>query len=150
MSATESKPHENESQEELNINIETIDRANTNEPNLKDADDETAEGHDGGAEEGTGGAFNPETGEINWDCPCLGGMAHGPCGEEFKRAFSCFVYSEEEQKGVDCIEFFKEMQDCFREHPEIYKDDIVDDDEEIVEQETEFIDEIDDSMLTKG
>jgi len=24
------------------------------------------------------GAFNPETGEINWDCPCLGGMAHGP------------------------------------------------------------------------
>jgi hypothetical protein len=23
-------------------------------------------------------AFNPETGEINWDCPCLGGMAHGP------------------------------------------------------------------------
>ena len=25
--------------------------------------------------------------EINWDCPCLGGMAHGPCGEEFKAAF---------------------------------------------------------------
>jgi len=24
------------------------------------------------------GAFNEETGEINWDCPCLGGMAHGP------------------------------------------------------------------------
>jgi intermembrane space import and assembly protein 40 len=33
------------------------------------------------------GAFNPETGEINWDCPCLGGMAHGPCGEEFKAAY---------------------------------------------------------------
>lgn len=27
---------------------------------------------------GQEGAFNPETGEINWDCPCLGGMAHGP------------------------------------------------------------------------
>lgn len=53
------------------------------------------------------GAFNPETGEINWDCPCLGGMAHGPCGEEFKAAFSCFVYSKEEPKGVDCIEKFK-------------------------------------------
>lgn len=53
------------------------------------------------------GAFNPETGEINWDCPCLGGMAHGPCGEEFKAAFSCFVYSNEEPKGVDCIEKFK-------------------------------------------
>lgn len=60
------------------------------------------------------GAFNPDTGEINWDCPCLGGMAHGPCGEEFKSAFSCFVYSTAEPKGVDCIEKFKTMQDCFR------------------------------------
>lgn len=53
------------------------------------------------------GAFNPETGEINWDCPCLGGMADGPCGEEFKAAFSCFVYSKEEPKGMDCIEKFQ-------------------------------------------
>lgn len=52
-------------------------------------------------------AFNPETGEINWDCPCLGGMAHGPCGEEFKAAFSCFVYSKEEPKGIECIDKFK-------------------------------------------
>jgi len=66
------------------------------------------------------GAFNPETGEINWDCPCLGGMAHGPCGEEFKAAFSCFVYSTEEPKGMDCIDKFKGMQDCFRKYPEVY------------------------------
>ncbi|KAK2802647.1 hypothetical protein FQN50_007255 [Emmonsiellopsis sp. PD_5] len=66
------------------------------------------------------GAFNPETGEINWDCPCLGGMAHGPCGEEFRTAFSCFVYSKEEPKGIECVEKFKGMQDCFRLHPEIY------------------------------
>ncbi len=52
-------------------------------------------------------AFNPETGEINWDCPCLGGMAHGPCGEEFRAAFSCFVYSNEEPKGIECIDKFK-------------------------------------------
>lgn len=58
-------------------------------------------------EAGQEAAFNPETGEINWDCPCLGGMAHGPCGEEFKAAFSCFVYSEEEPKGIDCIEKFQ-------------------------------------------
>lgn len=58
-------------------------------------------------EAGQEGAFNPETGEINWDCPCLGGMAHGPCGEEFKTAFSCFVYSTEEPKGMDCIEKFQ-------------------------------------------
>ncbi|KAF8465565.1 hypothetical protein BDZ91DRAFT_659180 [Kalaharituber pfeilii] len=66
------------------------------------------------------GAFNPETGEINWDCPCLGGMAHGPCGEEFKSAFSCFVHSTEEPKGMDCIDNFKTMQDCFRKFPEVY------------------------------
>ncbi|RPB11778.1 hypothetical protein P167DRAFT_546077 [Morchella conica CCBAS932] len=60
------------------------------------------------------GAFNPETGEINWDCPCLGGMAHGPCGEEFKAAFSCFVFSTEEPKGVDCVDRFKGMQACFQ------------------------------------
>lgn len=71
-------------------------------------DGEGAEGIEGLEEEaGQQGAFNPETGEINWDCPCLGGMAHGPCGDEFKEAFSCFVYSTEEPKGVECIEKFK-------------------------------------------
>ncbi|KAI1738615.1 hypothetical protein F4680DRAFT_424443 [Xylaria scruposa] len=75
------------------------------------------------------GAFNPETGEINWDCPCLGGMAHGPCGEEFKAAFSCFVYSTEEPKGMDCIDKFQHMQDCFRLHPEVYSDELAEDDE---------------------
>ncbi|KAI1128994.1 hypothetical protein F5Y10DRAFT_239300, partial [Nemania abortiva] len=75
------------------------------------------------------GAFNPETGEINWDCPCLGGMAHGPCGEEFKAAFSCFVYSKEEPKGMDCIDKFQHMQDCFRLHPEVYGDELADDEE---------------------
>ncbi|KAI9894030.1 MAG: Oxidoreductase [Vezdaea aestivalis] len=79
------------------------------------------------------GAFNPETGEINWDCPCLGGMAHGTCGEHFKEAFSCFVYSTEEPKGMDCIEKFKNMQDCFREHPDEYPVDDEEDDEEEVD-----------------
>jgi hypothetical protein len=73
-------------------------------------------------------AFNEETGEINWDCPCLGGMAHGPCGETFKAAFSCFVYSKEEPKGKECLDKFRGMQECFREHPEIYGN-LVDDDE---------------------
>ena len=80
-----------------------------------------AEGH---SEEqgGGGGAFNPVTGEINWDCPCLGGMAHGPCGMQFREAFSCFVFSEKEPKGIECVEKFKAMQDCFREHPDVYAD----------------------------
>ncbi|TDZ49684.1 Mitochondrial intermembrane space import and assembly protein 40 [Colletotrichum trifolii] len=75
------------------------------------------------------GAFNPETGEINWDCPCLGGMADGPCGEEFKAAFSCFVYSKEEPKGIDCIEKFQGMQTCFRKYPEVYGAELADDEE---------------------
>ena len=81
------------------------------------------------------GAFNEETGEINWDCPCLGGMAHGPCGEQFRAAFSCFVYSKEEPKGVECIDHFKTMQNCFREHPEIYGAEL--DDDEVAEVQAE-------------
>ncbi|KZT26793.1 hypothetical protein NEOLEDRAFT_1177373 [Neolentinus lepideus HHB14362 ss-1] len=80
--------------------------------------------------ESSGGAFNPVTGEINWDCPCLGGMAHGPCGLQFREAFSCFVFSEQEPKGIDCIEKFKLMQDCFREHPDVYGEDIMADDDD--------------------
>ncbi|GAA5970055.1 hypothetical protein JCM3765_004766 [Sporobolomyces pararoseus] len=79
-------------------------------------------------------AFNPETGEINWDCPCLGGMADGPCGEDFKSAFSCFVYSEAEPKGVDCVEKFRKMQECFRKHPDIYGNDSDDLDDEDAEE----------------
>lgn len=75
-------------------------------------------------EESVESAFDERTGEINWDCPCLGGMADGPCGEEFKKAFSCFVFSEAEPKGIDCIEHFKHMQDCFRRHPDVYADEI--------------------------
>ncbi|KAI8351319.1 hypothetical protein B0O80DRAFT_456258, partial [Mortierella sp. GBAus27b] len=75
-------------------------------------------------------AFNPETGEINWDCPCLGGMAQPPCGETFKEAFSCFVFSTSEPKGMDCIDKFKALQECFREHPEVYADQLNDDDDD--------------------
>ncbi|KAH9894831.1 hypothetical protein C8Q73DRAFT_790028 [Cubamyces lactineus] len=83
-----------------------------------------------GESSGGGGAFNPQTGEINWDCPCLGGMAHGPCGMQFREAFSCFVFSEAEPKGIDCVEKFKAMQECFREHPNVYGDEIMRDDED--------------------
>lgn len=62
------------------------------------------------------------SGEINWDCPCLGGMAYGPCGEEFRAAFSCFVYSKAEEKGIDCLEEFQTMQDCMEQHPDVYHD----------------------------
>lgn len=73
-----------------------------------------------------------ENGEINWDCPCLQGMAYGPCGEQFKAAFSCFHYSEADPKGSDCIPQFRDMQECFMRYPEIYgKDDELDEDDSI-------------------
>ncbi|KAG5459294.1 MAG: hypothetical protein BJ554DRAFT_318 [Olpidium bornovanus] len=91
--------------------------------------DKGADGDDDGEGSGAeGGAYNPETGEINWDCPCLGGMANGPCGEQFKAAFSCFVYSTSEPRGVDCVDRFRAMQDCFKEHPEAYASHLTDDD----------------------
>lgn len=62
-------------------------------------------------------------GEINWGCPCLGGMAVGPCGIEFREAFSCFHYSEAEPKGSDCFEKFAEMQQCMKDYPTLYDQD---------------------------
>lgn len=59
-------------------------------------------------------------GDINWNCPCLGGMATGPCGVEFREAFSCFHYSEAEPKGSDCFDNFQTMQDCFAKYPTVY------------------------------
>ncbi len=59
-------------------------------------------------------------GDINWNCPCLGGMASGPCGQQFKDAFSCFHYSKEEIKGSDCVENFQSMQECMQKYPELY------------------------------
>lgn len=67
----------------------------------------------------TGGAVGPD-GEIDWDCPCLGPMTKPPCGDVFKTAFSCFVNSESEIKGSECIEQFKAMRECVGQHPEVY------------------------------
>ena len=61
-----------------------------------------------------------EDGSINWNCPCLGGMATGPCGPEFREAFSCFHYSEADPKGSDCYEQFRTMQECMAQHPSLY------------------------------
>lgn len=63
-----------------------------------------------------------DTGEINWDSPSLGNLTHGPCGEEFRVAFSCYVYSAMDPKGSECSEKFQLMQSCFMKHPDYYSD----------------------------
>merc|ERR1712098_959825 len=74
----------------------------------------------GEPEEHPPGLIQPN-GEINWNCPCLGGMAVGPCGVEFREAFSCFHYSEADPKGSDCIEKFSDMQNACRVIPNCLK-----------------------------
>ncbi|KAJ8793196.1 hypothetical protein J1605_000191 [Eschrichtius robustus] len=59
-------------------------------------------------------------GDINWNCPCLGRMASGPCGKLFNVAFSCFRYSMEDVKGSDCIDQFRAMQGCMQKYPDLY------------------------------
>ncbi|XP_022911793.1 mitochondrial intermembrane space import and assembly protein 40 [Onthophagus taurus] len=68
-------------------------------------------------------------GDINWNCPCLGGMATGPCGVEFRKAFSCFHHSTAEPKGSDCFDLFKTMQTCMRKFPALYSKDMGEDDD---------------------
>ena len=101
------------------------DRADENAygdgPSFEEKEEEEGEGEEGEESSSSGSAaFDPVTGKINWDCPCLGGMAYGPCGMQFREAFSCFIFSEQEPKGIDCVEMFKAMQDCFRENPDVY------------------------------
>ncbi|CCE72606.1 Piso0_000193 [Millerozyma farinosa CBS 7064] len=112
------------------VETKTGDDSNKDRSAAKSGQEDSQEG-----DESAGGAaaYNPETGEINWDCPCLGGMAHGPCGEEFKEAFACFVYSETEPKGIDCIKKFENMRTCFKQHPEHYKEELYDD--EVAEEQ---------------
>lgn len=47
-------------------------------------------------------------------------MASGPCGTDFKDAFSCFHYSTEELKGSECLEQFRAMQECMQRYPDLY------------------------------
>jgi len=65
------------------------------------------------------GVINDD-GSVNWSCPCLGGMATGPCGLEFREAFSCFHYSKADPKGSDCLGVFHTMQECMKEYPTLY------------------------------
>jgi len=74
------------------------------------------------AEEQYPGAVSPD-GNINWDCPCLGGLgSEGPCVDSFKEAFSCWFFSESEEKGEECVEKFFDMSDCMKNNAEFYDD----------------------------
>lgn len=62
-------------------------------------------------------------GSINWGCPCLGGMATGPCGTQFRDAFSCFHYRYSSQGYIKKvilhnhdIFYMLSVYQCFLKH----------------------------------
>lgn len=57
-------------------------------------------------------------------------MATGPCGVQFRDAFSCFHYSDAEPKGSDCYDTFKTMQECMTQYPTVYNNQNLDEDKE--------------------
>ncbi len=54
------------------------------------------------------------------NCPCIASMKDGPCGSVFLTAYECFLRSDVEPKGSDCVSSFVKMHDCMTEHPEVY------------------------------
>ncbi|XP_057413633.1 mitochondrial intermembrane space import and assembly protein 40-like [Balaenoptera acutorostrata] len=66
------------------------------------------------------GLILPNGDNISWNCPCLGGMASGPRGEQFKAAFSCFHCSTEDVKGSDCVDQLRAMQERMPKYPDLY------------------------------
>ncbi|XP_041495476.1 mitochondrial intermembrane space import and assembly protein 40-like [Microtus oregoni] len=87
------------------------------------------------------------SGEINWNCPCFGGMASGPCGESFKSAFACFHYSTDEIKGSDCVEQFQAMRECVQTYPAVYPQE---ENEANVEEEEEPAQSVEEAIGTEA
>jgi len=75
------------------------------------------------------GVIQPN-GDINWECPCLGGLATGPCAVEFREAFSCQQVSKEEPKGIECGDSFRSLFQCMSKYSELYDTGNNDDDED--------------------
>lgn len=66
------------------------------------------------------------------NCPCIEGMKDGPCGTHFLTAYECFLRSESDPKGSNCVTHFLSMHTCMNEHPDFY--DLDDDDEDSPEE----------------
>lgn len=71
-------------------------------------------------------------GDLNWTCPCLGGLPYGPCGFEFREFFSCLHYAKDDDKSdtikaEECFPKFSAMKECFSKFPKLYPPDDDDD-----------------------
>lgn len=65
------------------------------------------------------------------ECPCVAELRDGPCGEAFTEAFLCFIKSQAEEKGSDCVSPFIALQKCIQENKDAFaKYDLDDNDTE--------------------
>ncbi|XP_077232326.1 uncharacterized protein LOC143868723 [Tasmannia lanceolata] len=67
-------------------------------------------------------------GELNWTCPCLGGLPYGPCGFEFREFFGCIHKAQESEdpdksRTQECFPKFAAMKECFSHFPKLYPPD---------------------------
>mmetsp|Transcript_19992 Transcript_19992/g.27683 ORF Transcript_19992/g.27683 Transcript_19992/m.27683 type:complete len:104 (-) Transcript_19992:206-517(-) len=51
-------------------------------------------------------------------CPCVTDIKEGACGQPFVESFSCFIRSQAEEKGSDCINVFQGLQECMANNAE--------------------------------
>ncbi|KAJ4972566.1 hypothetical protein NE237_005740 [Protea cynaroides] len=62
------------------------------------------------------------------ECPCVDGLRKGPCGDQFSKAFVCFLKSTAEEKGSDCVHPFVALQNCIKANPDAFPKDVLDED----------------------
>ncbi|KAL8152920.1 hypothetical protein V2J09_010680 [Rumex salicifolius] len=63
------------------------------------------------------------------ECPCIAHLRTGPCGNDFSEAFLCFLKSNAEEKGSDCVQPFVMLQNCIKAHPDAFSKDVLEGDE---------------------
>lgn len=64
-----------------------------------------------------------EDGSINWECPCIQREVVGPCGVEFRTAFSAYVEMKKEgdtKPSENFMAAIKEFNSCSVKYPEYY------------------------------
>ncbi|KAD6454365.1 hypothetical protein E3N88_09071 [Mikania micrantha] len=63
------------------------------------------------------------------ECPCIQNLRSGPCGSQFSEAFLCFMKSNAEEKGSDCVHPFVALQRCIQTNPNAFPNDVLENDE---------------------
>lgn len=66
-------------------------------------------------------AIDKITGDINWNCHCMGNNTKGPCKHLFKSAFTCFVKNQTNPEN--CQLKINLMQECQNKFENFYKND---------------------------